>query len=85
MQVLVVSYTPGSYLLETFEVPVPPGAGEFLALADRRVRVLHAVPLEAVQGAAYTLIVDELPRESPSTVAAGCRQVPSSPPGPRVA
>ncbi|ATJ82768.1 hypothetical protein ACFPTY_07200 [Halomonas beimenensis] len=86
MQVLVVSYTPGSYLLETLEVLTPPGGGEVLVLADdRRVRVLHAVPLEAVQGVAYTLLVDELSREAPSTVAAGGRQVPAPPTGPRVA
>ncbi|UYG09595.1 hypothetical protein [Halomonas sp. M4R1S46] len=61
MNVLVVSYVPGSDLLVSLAVDRPPRPGDVLHVDDRSVRVLRAIPLVAVHDHAYSVVVAELP------------------------
>ncbi|RTR04993.1 hypothetical protein [Halomonas nitroreducens] len=61
MNVLVVSYAPGSDLLLSLSVDRPPHPGEVLHVAGQRVRVLRAIPLVDFHDHAYSVVVTEMP------------------------
>ncbi|QFU01746.1 hypothetical protein FIU83_08850 [Halomonas sp. THAF5a] len=60
MQLLVVSYTPGSYLLHCLEADQMPRVGETLEAERIRGRVVGVERLSDVQGVEGTVILDDL-------------------------
>ncbi|MDN3555048.1 hypothetical protein [Halomonas maura] len=75
MNVLVVSYVPGSDLLVSLAVDRPPQPGDVLRVGNRSVRVLRAIPLVAVHDHAYSVVVAELPASAsePDSLVAASR------------
>ena len=61
MNVLVVSYAPGSDLLVSLAVDRQPQPGDVLHVDGQPVRVLRAIPLVAFHDHAYSVVVVELP------------------------
>ncbi|WP_108444231.1 hypothetical protein [Halomonas denitrificans] len=60
MQLLVVSYTPGSYLLHCLEADQMPRVGDTLEAERIRGRVVGAELLRDVRGYEGTVILDDL-------------------------
>ncbi|WP_016856188.1 hypothetical protein [Halomonas smyrnensis] len=60
MQLLVVSYTPGSYLLHCLEAEEIPSVGSLIEAERVRGRVLSAELFTNVQGCEGAVIVDDL-------------------------
>lgn len=60
MQLLVVSYTPGSYLLHCLEADQMPRVGDTLEAERVSGRVVGAELLRDVQGCEGTVILDDL-------------------------
>lgn len=60
MQLLVVSYTPGSSLLHCLEADQPPTVGDTIEAHRIRAKVLHAERLHHVQGYDCAVVVDDL-------------------------
>lgn len=66
MQLLVVSYTPGSYLLHCLEADQMPQVGDTIEAELIRGRVVGAELLIDVQGCEGTVIIDDLSVSAPA-------------------
>lgn len=60
MQLLVISYTPGSSLLDCLETDRLPNAGDIIEAGSIQAKVLYTEPLDNVNGYEYAVIVDDL-------------------------
>jgi len=60
MQLLVISYTPGSSLLDCLETDRIPNAGDFIEAGSIQAKVLYTKSLYNVNGYECAVIVDDL-------------------------
>ncbi len=60
MQLLVVSYTPGSSLLHCLEANEPPQVGDTINIERTRAKVLYTELLNNVKGCECAVVVDDL-------------------------
>ncbi|MGM0534891.1 MAG: hypothetical protein ACQEXI_06970 [Pseudomonadota bacterium] len=60
MQLLVISYTPGSSLLDCLETDRIPNAGDIIEAGSIQARVLYTEPLNNVEGYECVVVVDDL-------------------------
>lgn len=60
MQLLVISYTPGSSLLDCLETDRMPNAGDIIEAGSIQAKVLYTEPLDNVKGYEFAVIVDDL-------------------------
>ncbi|XKF14697.1 hypothetical protein LL947_09285 [Halomonas sp. BLK-85] len=60
MQLLVISYTPGSSLLDCLETDRIPNAGDIIEAGSIQAKVLYTKPLDNVKGYECAVVVDDL-------------------------
>lgn len=67
MLLLVISYTPGSSLLNCLETDRIPNAGDIIEVDSIQAKVTYAGPLDNVKGYEFAVIVDDLTVDEPET------------------